>query len=201
MNSRSYRWALILILLVFAVGAIVAYWHNHQRVAQIPTANNLAIYNNVKYGYAFYYPGDYTVRIAKDEDAIIGRAEPGFVTYAEARIATSSDAASYNDFEISAAKQLCAEQPGYTCTDVAQSSSYTSETNLTGKKLYLTMTAPDGTTQRFGPIYSFNIGGNVIDAKYASLLIYRPLGATGAVEQLPAEDIAGKVTITKVQSR
>jgi hypothetical protein len=62
------------------------------------------------------------------------------------------------------------------------------------------MTAPDGSTQRFGPVYTFNIGGNVSKRKIRSLFVYRPLGATGAVESLPAEDIAGKLQIMKVEA-
>lgn len=203
MDTRSYRWALVLLVLVFAVGAIVAYRHNHQRALSIPTAANLAFYQNGTYGYSFYYPPEYTVRVASDDLAIIGMGTAdSFTTYAEARIATtSSDSASYDEFVATAAQQLCAAVPGYSCTKIAERSSYTAETGLAGVKLYLDMTAPGGANQRFGPVYAFNIGGNVDDAAYAALLVYRPQGATGAVETFPAEDVAGKVQILKAEKR
>ncbi len=199
MEHRSYRWVLILLVLVFAIAAIVAYRHNHQRAGEVTATANLASYKNSTYGYSFSYPADDTVRVASEEDIIVGvAASSAFVTYAEARIATSApDAPSYDAFVTGAAKALCTAEPGYVCTDVAEQSGYTTETDLAGTKLYLDMQAPGGTPQRFGPIYAFNIGGNVREAKYAALFIYRPLGAEGAVETLPAEDIARGLSIGK----
>lgn len=203
MTNRTYGWILVAVVVVFAIVAIFAWHKNHERALTIPTAGNLALYQNDTYGYSFYYPTDYTVRVASEEDIIIGMATTsGFVEYAETRIATTApDTASYDTFVSSAALALCSVKAGYACSKVAERSGFTSETNLSGTKLYLDMTTPDGTNQRFGPIYAFNIGGNVTNAKYATVFVYRPLGATGAVETLPAEDIAGKFTITKVEKR
>jgi hypothetical protein len=202
MSNKLYGWALVGLVLIFGVGAIIAYLRNHERANSIPNAANLAVYDNQTYGYSFYYPPTYTVRVRTDEQAIIGLATTsGFVTYAEARIATSSSEATYDDFLIAASKDLCTALPGYSCTGVANRSTYTTETNLAGTKFYLDMTTSDGTSQRFGPVYAFNVGGNVTTAKYATLLVYRPLGATGEVEKFPAEDIARRVGITKVERR
>lgn len=201
--DRSYRWALVVLVLVFSIAAIIAYQHNHQRALSIPTTANLAGYQNSTYGYSFYYPPEYTVRVASDDVAIIGMGTAdSFTTYVEARIATtSSDAASYDEFIVSATERLCNALPGFSCGKVAERSSYTSEMGLAGVKLYLDMTAPGGASQRFGPVYAFNIGANVDDAAYAALLVYRPQGAEGAVETFPAESVAGKVQITKAEKR
>lgn len=202
MKNRTYGWALIVLVLVFGIAAIVAYRRNHERALSIPTAANLASYENDTYGYTFYYPADYTVRVASEEDIIIGMAtSSSFVTYAEARIATTSQSGSYEDFVLAAARNLCAALPGYSCSDPVERGTYTTETNLSGERFYLDMKAPDGSQQRFGPVYAFNVGGNVTNASYATLFVYRPLGATGAVEKLPAEDIAGKLSIHKVERK
>jgi hypothetical protein len=74
MQNRTYGWALVVFVVIFAIGAIIAYRHNHERALAIPTANNLAAYTNDTYGYEFYYPSDYTVRVASEEDIIIGTA-------------------------------------------------------------------------------------------------------------------------------
>jgi len=198
MNNKAYGWALVVLVLVFAVAAIFAYRRNHERANAIPTAANLAIYTNGTYGYTFYYPAEYTVRVGSDEDIIIGKAEPGFVTYDEARIATGTDAVgSYDAFVANAVGQIC----DASCSGAAQSSNYSSQTKLAGKEIYLNRQNPDGTTGRFGPVYVFNIGGNVENATYAALLVYRPNDATSPVDALPPGDIAGKLDIRKVERR
>jgi hypothetical protein len=200
MTDKRYGWALVALLLIFGVAAIIAYNRNHERALSIST-NELANYTNDTYGYTFFYPPSYTVRVASEEQALIGMGSTsGFVTYAEARIATTSNAPSYAEFVVQQAQALCSVVPGQTCPDVAESSAYTTETNLAGQQYYLDLIQPDGTKQRFGPVYAFNIGGNVTNAQYATLLIYRPPSAQGAVEALSAGDIVKTLQINKIGS-
>jgi hypothetical protein len=201
MNNKTYGWALVVLVLVFGVAAIVAYTRNHNRALSIST-NELAAYTNETYGYSFFYPPAYTVRVASDDHIIVGIAtSSGFTSYAEARVATSTDAPSYAEFVAGVARSLCTVRPGTSCTNIAEMTSYTTETGLAGTKYYFDLTTADGTKQRFGPLYAFNIGGNVTNAQYAALLVYRPFDATGAVETFSAEDIAKTLQITKVQKR
>lgn len=196
MTNKFYGWALVLLVLVFAGAAILAYLKNHERATEIPTANNLALYGNDTYGYSYYYPPEYTVRVASEEDALVGMVENGnFVSYAESRIATGSPSqGSYDDFVQEAAQALCAS---VSCSGVAKKESFTSDTNLDG--VAYTFKRADGST--FGPVYTFNIGGNVLSSKFAALLIYRPADATSPTNALTAQDLASKVQITKVEHR
>jgi hypothetical protein len=197
MKNKSYGWALILLLVIFGIAAILAYRHNHARTISIPSTTNLAVYQNDTYGYVFSYPPSYTVRVVSPENAIIGEAtSSAFVTYAEVRVATSSNA-TYNDFVIGQMKQLCTHSAGSSCADVASAAAYTTETGLAGVKYYLNLVTKDGTTQRFGPLYAFNLGGSVPGARSAALIVYRPLEAAGAVETFSAEDIARKLELTR----
>lgn len=186
--NKNYGWALILLLVIFGIAAIVAYRHNHARTISIANTSGLAVYSNDTYGYSFSYPPLYTVRVVSEEDVIIGQAtSSAFVTYAEARIATSSDA-NYNDFVIAQLKQLCTSEAG-SCSAVSSATAYTTETGIAGVKYYLDLVTKEGTAQRFGPLYAFNLGA-LPGARSATLIIYRPLGATGPVETFSAEDIA-----------
>lgn len=196
MNNKRYGWALVVLVLVFGAAAILAYNKNHERATTLPTATNLALYGNDTYGYSFYYPPEYTVRVASEEDALIGLVEgSSFVPYAQARIATGTpDHGSYDDFVQETVKSLCAAS---SCTNVAKKEKYSTDTNLDG--VAYTVTLPDGSS--FGPVYTFNIGGNVQSAKFAALIIYRPTDTTAQTDTLTAQDLASKVQITKVERR
>ncbi|MDB5189529.1 MAG: hypothetical protein JWL82_486 [Parcubacteria group bacterium] len=193
MNNKSYGWALILLLLIFGIAAIFAYQRNHARTAALPVVTDLAVYPNDTYGYSFYYAPEYTVRVASEDTVLIGMmAGTRFDAFAEAKVATSSDSSgSYDDFVLTSLRTLCA------CTDTPTKTVYTNEAGLVGAEYALNGSA--GTT--IGPVYAFNIGGNVTDAKYAALLVYRPLDATGATEGLRAENLAGTVDIHKAINR
>lgn len=199
MNNKTYGWALVLLVLVFAVATIVAYQHNHQRTLNIPTANTLAVYTNDTYGYSFYYPADFTVRVSSEEQILVGLAtSTEFVEFVTTRVATSTpDATSYTDFVRQTLLSTCAERAGYQCTEIQEKGTFTSGTNLAGEKYYLELITPSGSHEKFGPLFAFNIGGNVTNAKYATLLIYRPVTSTGAFDVLPAQDVAAKLEIEK----
>lgn len=195
MNNKHYGWALVVLVLVFAGAAIVAYQKNQKRAAAIPVASTLALYGNDTYGYSFYYPPEYTVRVASEDAITLGKTEAGgFVSYAQSRIATGTAAhKDYESFVSDAVRTLC---QSIGCTTIAEEKAYTNDTDLAGRRY--TVTLPNGA---YGPVFAFNVGPNVPSARYAALLIYPPLEGGGTDGLLTPAELAAKVEITKVDQR
>jgi hypothetical protein len=196
MNNKRYGWALVALVLVFGGAAIIAYNKNHERAASIPTASNLALYGNDTYGYSYYYPPEFTVRVASEEEGLLGVSEGSqFKTSVVSRVVKGSpERGTYDDFVREAVIALCAAE---SCSGTPTKKSFKTDANLEGVEF--TVSLPDGTA--FGPVYTFNIGGNVKDAKFATVLVYRPTDATGQESTLSAKDVASKLEINKVEKR
>lgn len=142
-------------------------------------------YENLAYGYSFNYPAHYEVREYTPEHVALGRSRGDiFEPHVEIVLAQSgeeSPAESYWAFLIERSQLNCAANgPDETlnCNGVVEHRPFYTAFKVEGEELYLRLvrrrlSSGAVTTQRFGPVYAFNLSKNVPSSRFAALLIYR----------------------------
>lgn len=205
--SRNTVIGLILAALVIAT-AIAAALQGFEGWPATDGNGERGIYRNPVYAYSLEYPSGLALAQYVPEHVSIGRpTEDGFQTFVNVEVALSGGEGGYESFEeylFERGRVICAaDSPRETisCDMVEERSEYRTEAGADGVELYLRLVRQNlasgtTTTERFGPVFAFDLSRRTPGSEYSALFIYVPLASLG-IEDAPIEarDIAGTVSL------
>lgn len=153
--------------------------------SQAPTGGGRT-YGSATYGFAFDVPAPYAAREQVPGSLTVGRPVPGgFDSVADVRLAVAGEGEDYSGFEdyaLATLRSMCsADGAGETisCGAAQQRQPFVTASGLEGEALYLertheTFATGAVTRDGFGPVFLFDVSGEVPGDGWAALAVQPP---------------------------
>lgn len=171
-------------------------------------------YASDTYGFSFAIPEDYEYTVYTEDAIDIGTATTsGFTGVANVRVYASLGEGGYENFEafvFESLKNACAaDGPAETifCSEVEDKEGFTTDSGVAGtqlslRRVYQNLATGEERVDSFGPIFVFDLRGNVTDSDFALLAVHPPANMPSSeVQHDLVRALAQSVAITAFPSQ